>query len=163
MDEARLKEATEILETIRMVREHIVRNYPVRTPGDDDEEMCHDLTFPQFKALTEIHDHGEITIKELAEALFVSPPSASAMVDRLVDMGMLLREHCTEDRRVVRVRISEQGDRSVLAMRERFLRGIVDLLEQLGPELAQQWCNISHRIREIMSQEREEERSALPK
>lgn len=64
------------------------------------------LSIAQLYAVREIRGHVMLTMSELADILEASPPSASAMVDRLVEKGILWREHSTEDRRKVVVIIS---------------------------------------------------------
>lgn len=46
---------------------------------------------------------GPHSISKLAEAVGVSPPAASQLVDRLAEHGMVERAHAPEDRRVVLV------------------------------------------------------------
>lgn len=46
---------------------------------------------------------GRITITELAKIMGVSPPSASTMVDRMVNCGWLHRERSAQDRRKVMI------------------------------------------------------------
>jgi len=58
----------------------------VAFPGQG-KAIFQELTSPQMTALMTVRERGQVTIKELAEGLGVSAPSASVMVDRLVEMG----------------------------------------------------------------------------
>ena len=130
-----------------MLQERLARQFD-RIPKERAQaDICTDLTFPQCNAMMVINERGVVTIKELSAALQVSSPSASTMVDRLVEMGMLLREQSKSDRREVAVRLSESGKRSVAFMEEQFLSSIQGLLYLLGPEFSQQWCDIYEHIR----------------
>ncbi len=149
-----LGQAEEILLTVRMLQQGMARRYELRRKsGDGEWPFCSDLTLPQFHALNEVMRCDCMAIKELAEALQVSPPSASAMVDRLVDMDLVLREHDTTDRRVVNVRLSERGREAVETLRRDFLEAVSELLERLGPAYAKQWCEVYQRIRELLAEE----------
>src|SRR5487761_2678601 len=52
---------------------------------------------------------GPRAVRALAEALDVSQASATGIVDRMEQRGLVARERGDHDRRVVRVEITEQG------------------------------------------------------
>ena len=68
-----------------------------------------DLHLGQLHALASVHAKGGMTMKELAVALHVSSPSATAFVDRLVEMKFLSRSHDPDNRRVVRLVVTSAG------------------------------------------------------
>ena len=145
-------QARELYRTVRMLRGLLARKYSRKMKAEGAKPMCADLTFPQSNVLLVLKEEGgEMTIKDLASALGVSPPSASAMVDRLVEMGMLIREQSRIDRREVRVRLSEMGAETFAIMEEEILQVIVGLLKELGPDYSRQWCEVYGRIREIIA------------
>ena len=69
----------------------------------DDPEIG-GLTLPQVKALIHLYNNGERSMGELASGLAVSLPSASELVDRLVDRGLVDKTIDPADRRRVLVR-----------------------------------------------------------
>jgi DNA-binding MarR family transcriptional regulator len=93
---------------------------------------------------------GQITMTELSSQLCVSPPSASAMVDRLVEKGILTREHSTEDRRKVMVRVSPEAMEDIKGVEETILSSFVDLVEKIGPETARKWCEVLERVESVL-------------
>ncbi|MGD0833777.1 MAG: MarR family transcriptional regulator [Candidatus Dormibacteria bacterium] len=78
------------------------------------QETMNDVTGAQMEALMLLHgsDAG-LSMHELAQALSVTPSSATQLVDRLVRMGLVGRLREDEDRRLVRVQLSD-------AARQRF-------------------------------------------
>lgn len=68
-----------------------------------------EVSLPQLHVLTALHELGPVTVSELAQMLHTSAPSASAIVDRLEEPGLVRRVRDAIDRRVVHVEISEQG------------------------------------------------------
>ncbi len=48
-------------------------------------------------------------MKDVADMLRITGPSATVMIDRLVESGELVRTEDKEDRRVVRIGITEAG------------------------------------------------------
>ena len=145
-------QARELYRTVRILRGLLARKYSRKMKAEGAKPMCADLTFPQSNVLLVLQEDGQgMTIKDLAAALGVSPPSASAMVDRLVEMGMLTREQSNIDRREVRVKLSEMGSETFTVMEDEILQVIVGLLKELGPDYSKQWCEVYGRIREIIA------------
>jgi DNA-binding MarR family transcriptional regulator len=69
-----------------------------------------ELTLTQIKLLHHLEGAGrEITLKQGAEAVHVSLPAASRLVDDLVRRGFVERREDTEDRRMKRVRLTNAG------------------------------------------------------
>jgi DNA-binding MarR family transcriptional regulator len=112
-----------------------------------------DLSLAQYHAVSMVHDCGPVTITELAGILGVSAPSASAMVDRLVEKGVLSREHSTEDRRKVIVCIAEKAVENVESVYEGIRHAFVDVVDKIGLDKAQDWCDILQGVREALMAE----------
>jgi DNA-binding MarR family transcriptional regulator len=91
----------------------------------------------QLHVMGVLHEVGPITVSHLAARLGISPPSASAMVDRMVDSGLVERVRGEEDRRVVSVWLTPAGE-TALAAAIGGRRGKLErVLSQLDPtELA---------------------------
>ena len=70
-----------------------------------------DLSMAQLHVLATLHEHGEMTVGALAEALSISAPSASSLADRLVERALVSRERSEDDRRTVRLALSPTGQR----------------------------------------------------
>jgi DNA-binding MarR family transcriptional regulator len=85
--------------------------------------------------------------------LGVSPPSASVMVDRLVEKGLLSREPSREDRRKVLVSVSPEALQRIDRMEETILQSFVDLVEKIGPKTAGMWCQVLKKVREVQEEE----------
>jgi DNA-binding MarR family transcriptional regulator len=68
-----------------------------------------DMSTPQFKALLLISEEEGIRMRELARKMGGSFSNATVLVDRLVERGLVERMAEPEDRRVVLVRVSEEG------------------------------------------------------
>ena len=71
------------------------------------------LTTAQIKLLTCFSDKDEHTMTALSKSLAVSMPTMTAMVDRLETANMVKRERDTDDRRVVRVRLTAGGKKEL--------------------------------------------------
>jgi DNA-binding MarR family transcriptional regulator len=94
-----------------------------------------DLSITQMKLLHMLEGPGvERSVKELAEILGVSLPSASRAVDGLHQRELVVRREDEQDRRMKRVRISPAGLELVQRFQESRLTTIERFATSLSPE-----------------------------
>ena len=67
------------------------------------------LSFTQLKALFLLHEHGELTVKELASRLSMSLAAMSRSVDGLFQRGFVARRECESDRRSRQIALLPEG------------------------------------------------------
>jgi DNA-binding MarR family transcriptional regulator len=67
------------------------------------------VTFHEIHTIKAIGDYGEITMKELAKQVGVRQSTMTVMVDKLIKKGYVERFGSEADRRVVNVRLTDQG------------------------------------------------------
>lgn len=73
------------------------------------EDALSNLSFNEYDYLRVIQEHAQgIRITDLAQEMKVSKPSASNMVARLQNKGLVSRISCNEDGRAKRVILTEQ-------------------------------------------------------
>jgi DNA-binding MarR family transcriptional regulator len=96
-----------------------------------------DLSLTQLKALCALEAAGEErSVKALAEALGVSLPAMSRAVDGLYERGFVDRREDQTDRRVKRVRLTDEGRTVPRALNEARLSALNELTGSLGDEEA---------------------------
>ena len=97
-----------------------------------------DLTMPQLKVVLLLFTGGPARMSVIASDLGVSLATATGVVDRLVQRGLVAREGDPEDRRVVLCRLSEKGEELMGGLwqvsREQ-LRGLMRVLAPQQVEL----------------------------
>ena len=117
-------------------------------------DAVHSVTLGQMEAMMLLHEAAEpLTMGELAEALGMTPSSASQLVERLVRLGLVERLREEDDRRVVRVVVTTGARRKfdvmvrvrlraleqlTAALSDTELRTLVELLQKLGSPVAVQ-------------------------
>ena len=72
-----------------------------------------DITMPQLKILLVLYVGGSRRMSDIASQLEVTLPTATSLVDRLVEKQYVFREDDPSDRRVVLCHLSEQGEEAV--------------------------------------------------
>ena len=68
-----------------------------------------DITMPQTKIMLALYLQGPTRMSDIASGLDITLPTATSLVERLVEKSYALRETIPEDRRVVRCSLSEAG------------------------------------------------------
>jgi DNA-binding MarR family transcriptional regulator len=105
----------------------------------------HGLTLSRFNVLRSLMlESRPLTCGEIAERMIQLVPAITTLVDHLEQLGHVVRERCTDDRRVVYVSITKQGKKLVdevlkplPALENRLLEGLSQselkvLIELLG-------------------------------
>jgi DNA-binding MarR family transcriptional regulator len=128
-----------IQDRVFMVYTQLLASEGKLTTGDE-------LSFTQIQTVKAIEEKGRVSITELARLLGVSPPSASAMVDRLVDKKVLTRRRDPADRRRVVVEARPEAVDMIHKVEEKILGTFVDLVKKIGPEAARMWCEVLDRV-----------------
>lgn len=145
-------QARRIVEVGKLLHDYIHKTFTRQVAGSRGRKRLTSLTLPQLDAVRAAGQTGEVTITELSRKLGVSAPSASAMVDRLVERGILCRERSRQDRRKVAVRVSEEVAEDVRRIEEKILSAFIDIIEKLGPEAARKWCEVLAQVERIMEE-----------
>jgi DNA-binding MarR family transcriptional regulator len=90
-----------------------------------------DLTPTMRAAVGTIAREGPLTLGELAASEQVAPPTVTKVVAKLEDRGLVEREADPTDRRVVRVVLSDLGQRWLEADRQRRHAWLAERIENL--------------------------------
>ena len=80
-----------------------------------DEWVESELTMPQLKTLL-LLSHGPTRMRDVAEGLGVSTPTATGIVDRLVAAELVVRSDDPLDRRIVACCLTDKGEKQASAM-----------------------------------------------
>jgi DNA-binding MarR family transcriptional regulator len=118
----------------------------------NDCDAIGELSLNQIHTIKLVHHRGEVYMTELSTLLGVTPASASGMVDRLVDKGILIREHSTTDRRRVIVRVSPSAVDQIHQIEAAILQSFFEIVERLGKKTAQEWCRILGKIKKALDE-----------
>ena len=94
-----------------MVIGHLIgRARSAMLTGLDGELEPFGLTGAQFAVLKNVADGVAETAADLCRTMHYDTGSMTRMLDRLEEKAVLRRERCTEDRRVVYLRITDTGN-----------------------------------------------------
>jgi MarR family transcriptional regulator, multiple antibiotic resistance protein MarR len=101
--------------------------------GMDSELEPFGLTGAQFAVLKNVADGAANTAADLCRTMHYDTGSMTRMLDRLEEKAVLRRERCTEDRRVVFLRITESGNELLPQLRTAVARVLTRHLASFSP------------------------------
>jgi DNA-binding MarR family transcriptional regulator len=89
------------------------------------------VTLPQYRTLVVLSDGGARRLADLANALGVSPSTATRMCDRLVRKGLITRTRDDLDRREVNLEVTTAGRTTVMEVINRRRAEVCALLTSI--------------------------------
>jgi DNA-binding MarR family transcriptional regulator len=99
------------------------------------ERSCEGLTLPQYRVLALVASGNERATR-LAEHLAVAKPTITAVVDGLVDRGLVRRAAVEGDRRSVRLQITAAGHRALIAAEQAMEAALGRVLDRVDDRRA---------------------------
>ncbi len=112
------------------------------------------ITNPQFNALLVLKENKGLAMGDLCNELLLACSTATDLVDRMEKNDFLERRRDTQDRRVIRLYITEKGRTvisEVVAARRRYVSSI---LERLSVEERDQLATAMERLHSLMFKEK---------
>ncbi len=96
-------------------------------------DIAEEVTLTQYRTLVVLSSRGPQNLVGLAEAVGVTPATATRMCDRLVKKKLIVRESGQDDRRQVRLAPTKKGLKLVGAVTGRRRREIEAILCTIAP------------------------------
>jgi DNA-binding MarR family transcriptional regulator len=107
------------------------------------------LSMLHFKILGFVENRGQASMKDIANFLGITPPSATVLVNRLVKARELARVTQAGDRRLVKIGITATGQRSFNAGKKLMVERMKSVLGKLAAAEIKQLTSILKHLLEI--------------
>jgi len=91
-----------------------------------------ELSMGKLQALSAIAQ-GRNTMGKIADDLAISLPSATSLVEKLVDGGFVKRTHDTHDRRLVLIHLTREGEKKLKKATSTKMKRMSYLMEKISP------------------------------
>jgi DNA-binding MarR family transcriptional regulator len=127
----------------------------------EDQAQAEGITHVQHQLLVAVKGHpGDLppTIGELAGYLLLRPHSTVELVDRAVAAGLVERTRDPHDGRVVRVRLTDAGDRILQELTPAHLARLNELAVVLDDLVTQYGGQVDTRVSRILGHSRSRQR-----
>jgi DNA-binding MarR family transcriptional regulator len=100
----------------------------------------------EFTILALVQGNPDVTARQLARALAVTPPNIAVWLDKLEARGLVARERSTSDARVQHVRITRAGSALVDRSAQHLLEGEQAALAALTPAERAMLVELLHKV-----------------
>jgi DNA-binding MarR family transcriptional regulator len=81
----------------------------------DDASGLSKLTIHQFQYIDAIHALGEPNITEIADRLHITKASVTTGINKLINLGYVIKSQSSQDKRIFHVRLTEASERLIEA------------------------------------------------
>lgn len=112
-----------------------------------------EITPPQFNALLLLSEHGDMTIGELGSKMYLASSTATDLIDRMERNLLVERVRDENDRRVVRLHMTDKGKQMILEVLESRKRYLDNLLTHVDQEDQEKLVNSLSKIYDLMKDE----------
>jgi len=89
------------------------------------------LSLSHFEILMYITHKGEVTMKDIASWLHITPPSASNLVDTLVNKKLVTRVSSSKDRRTVHIVLNREAHKLISIIHKKKMTVFKKMLSKL--------------------------------
>jgi DNA-binding MarR family transcriptional regulator len=106
-----------------------------------------DMTVRQIAYLKAIDEQGEVTFSRLAEITRNSKPTITEMINKFVRMECVYRKPCTDDKRILYIRLTDKGQKIAQAEHNALRRVIERMMDSLDEDEMDFLIGILQKIR----------------
>ncbi len=115
------------------------------------------LTGPQLTVVKILEQIGDLSLTELSERIRAQNSTVTGIIDRMEREGLVLRARSTEDRRVVKIKLTDKGSKIARAIAVEPMEIFRGALESLSAgetrELLKILTKIAKRVQSIVKRE----------
>ena len=117
----------------------------------DNKSACTDtmlcsLSSNDLKVLCSLNGKQDPSIKDISEELNFPMSTLTGIFNKLVAKELVARDRCREDRRVVRVKLTEHGKKATALKQTNSRQFAIDILRKLSEQEQDQLLNLLKKI-----------------
>ena len=104
------------------------------------------ITPPQFIALQWLFEHGDMTIGDLSNKMYLAFSTTTDLVDRMEKNELVVRIREEQDRRVVRIKLLKEGERIIEEVIEKRQEYLQNVLKEFKEEEVEQFSFLLEKL-----------------
>jgi DNA-binding MarR family transcriptional regulator len=142
---ATVRDVKEQVDEIKAVLRRMVSTRRLRDPLHD---LHPELTPPQVHVLAALSLESEdgMPTSALAHRIVASGPTMTGLIDRLEKQGFVTRERDGDDRRLVKVKLTDAGRAVLVVVEDHVTERLTEVLSVLPPEDRETFARLLTRI-----------------
>ncbi|MFH1398243.1 MAG: MarR family transcriptional regulator [Candidatus Omnitrophota bacterium] len=114
------------------------------------------ITLPQFLILQFLHQERILRMTDLARFMQVTTAAMTGTVDRLLKSGYIAREYDSEDRRIIKVKLTSKGMELFKKVNQQRRQMIIDVFGQISRQDRGNYLRILTQIKDILNKKSED-------
>ena len=111
------------------------------------------ITPPQFIALQWLFEHGDMTIGDLSNRMFLAFSTTTDLVDRMEKNNLVKRVRDEQDRRVVRIHLLTEGERVIEEVIDKRRQYLNTVLSDFDKEEIKSFSSLLTKLHEEMKKD----------
>ena len=113
------------------------------------------ITIPQLLILDFLYRQGDSKMTDLAGIMAVTTAAMTGIVQRLVKYGYVMRMYQTQDRRIIRIRLTARGLELIKRITEQKRQMAIKIFAKISQSERQEYLKILMHLHEVLKKEKE--------
>jgi DNA-binding MarR family transcriptional regulator len=113
--------------------------------------MDSDITPGGYYAMSFLKKHDSLSMSDLGKMLFISKPNVTALVNKLILKGLVIRFSDKDDRRIIMIRLSSKGVQFIEKTSKKYLETIKERLMSLSDKEFELFSVSLQNVKDILS------------
>ncbi len=112
------------------------------------EEMTKNkLSITEFSVLEVLYQKGKQTIQQIGNCILISSGSMTYVIDKLEQRGLLSRNACPDDRRVIHVILTDDGNELMKEIMPKYRELVDNMFDSLNSDEAEILVHLLKKVR----------------
>ncbi|MFL6560458.1 MAG: MarR family winged helix-turn-helix transcriptional regulator [Bacillus sp. (in: firmicutes)] len=112
------------------------------------EEMTRNkLSITEFSVLEVLYQKGKQTIQQIGNCILISSGSMTYVIDKLEQKGLIKRNDCPDDRRVIHVTLTDEGNKLMEEIMPKYHLLVDHMFDSLNSDEAETFVQLLKKVR----------------
>ncbi|MEH7109729.1 MarR family winged helix-turn-helix transcriptional regulator [Bacillus sp. JJ1764] len=112
-----------------------------------EEIAKNNFSITEFSVLEVLYQKGKQTIQQIGSSILISSGSMTYVIDKLEQRGLLSRNACPEDRRVIHVVLTDGGNKLMNEIMPKYNEFVHQLFDSLNADEAEILVHLLKKVR----------------
>jgi MarR family 2-MHQ and catechol resistance regulon transcriptional repressor len=112
-----------------------------------DEMAKNKLGITEFSVLEVLYQKGKQTIQQIGNCILISSGSMTYVIDKLEQRGLLSRNACPDDRRVIHVTLTDDGNQLMNEIMPKYYEFVNHMFDSLDSDEAETLVQLLKKVR----------------
>jgi DNA-binding MarR family transcriptional regulator len=145
-DDIQKRVALDLLSVPSLVFRMVRRKVVMMTLADADV----DIKLLHFEIMRVLKDKGTLHPAKIGEKLLIAKAQMTHLIDKLVELGFVKREMCSDDRRTINITLTDKGRKVLEEQDNLIINAMQENMSSLADEDLEDLSNSLRKLRDIL-------------